>query len=682
MSNHKGLIVTLLALTCCSVAFSQGYAARVNKQPISTEQVHQLLGGDAAKAASAPVERKIAATQALVRQFVLLQAAKKEKLDQEPDVQLYLENLERQFLAEAWVAKTLGAPQRPSEADIDRFIANNSHLVEQRQTVHYHRVDVPHATNISDGQLKDIARLHKDASGVAQALRRQGVEHRLQSLWQGTEQIEPDLVKTLTGMTNRSLQVVNLPTEARWVVMERVASYADPVDSRAVRSAIAQGLLAEQRQAKVEELLQRLRSQASIEILETPGDTVARVNGLPVPAQELDHRLRELSIPAEAKKPKERVMELLIDQHILVQQADKEGLLKQQGVPERITLLKEASLAAKYLERASTASAGNPTEREIVQFINGRPAYFAERKIFRYKETVLAMAAQDQLENVHNAIAGKSSREIEQWATSTGAVVARNAPWLGPDRLPQQHFVAMAQMQPGQSRAIAANGGQAISVLELIATHDDPLDEEQARSVASDILRQQAKAKAAQEIVEKLVAKADIEYAPEYKPRDAVRMTTADWGKRQWAGFSAWTAQFASLVLLVAGVIAFVVKSRAQIGFVMPLLGAPSERAERTWVQELSRSYGFIVPFGALLLTMAAVSTLLQWSIIRTLIVQERILVGAAAGSFLGLFLVAGVWMLSRGRSAPFSPGRWTAALLPACATTGATALVWFVLGR
>lgn len=682
MSNHKGLMVALLALTCCSVAFSQGYAARVNKQPISTEQVHQFLGGDASNAASAPVERKIAATQGLVRQTVLLRAARKEKLDQDPAVQLSLENLERKFLAEAWVAKTLGAPQRPSEADIDRFIANNPHLFEQRQTVHYHRVDVPHATNISDGQLKDIVRLHKDASGVAQALRRSGVAHRLQSLWQGTEQIEPDLIKTLTGMPNRSLLVVNLPTEGRWVVMERLASYADPVDSRSVRSSIAQGLFAEQRQAKAEELLQRLRSQASIEIIETPGDTVARVNGLPVTEQELDHRLRELSIPAEAKGLKQRVLEQIIDQHLLVQQADKDGLLKQQGVPERIAQLKEASLAAQYLERTSTASAGNPTEREIVQFINGRPAYFAERKIFRYKETVLAMAAQDQLENVRNAIAGKSSREIEQWAASTGAVVARNAPWLGPDRLPQQHFAAMAQMQPGQTRAIATNGGQAISVLELVASHDDPLDDEQARAVASDILKQQAKAIAAQEIVEKLVAKADIEYAPGYKPRDAVWMTTADWGKRQWAGFSAWTAQFASLVLLVAGVIAFAVKSRAQIGFVMPLLSAPSERAERTWIQELSRSYGFIVPFGALLLALAAVSTLLQWSIIRTLIAQERILVGANAGSFLGLFLVAGVWMLSRGQRAQFSPGRWTAALLPACATIGATTLVWFFLGR
>lgn len=682
MSNHKGLTVALLALTCCSLAFGQGYAARVNKQPISTEQVHQLLGGDAANAASAPVERKIAATQALVRQLVLLQAARNDKLDQDPAVQLSLENLERQFLAEAWVAKTLGAAQRPSEADIDRFIAYNSHLFEQRQTVHYHRVDVPHATNVSDGQLKGIVRLHKDASGVAQALRRQGVEHRLQSLWQGTEQIEPDLVKTLTGMTNRSLQVVNLPAEGRWVVMERLGSFADPVDSRAVRSAIAQGLFAEQRQAKFEQLLQRLRSQASIEIIDQPVDTAAKVNGLPVSTQELDHRIRELSIPVEAKESKKRVLEQLIDQHLLVQQADREGLLKQQGTPERIAQLKEASLAAQYLERTSTASAGSPTEREIVQFINGRPAYFAERKIFRYKETVLAMAAQDQLENVRKAIAGKNSREIEQWATATGAVVARNAPWLGPDRLPQQHFVAMAQMQPGQSRAIAANGGQAISVLELIATHDDPLDDEQARSVASDILRQQAKAKAAQEIVEKLVAKADIEYAPEYKPRDAVRMTTADWGKRQWAGFSAWTAQFASLVLLVAGIIAFAVKSRAQIGFVVPLLGAPSEPAERTWVQRLSRSYGFIVPFGALLLALAAVSTLLQWSAIKTLIVQERILVGAAAGSFLGLLLVAGVWMLSRGQRTQFSPGRWTTALLPACATTGATALVWFVLGR
>lgn len=676
-------MVALLALTCCSLAFGQGhYAARVNKQTISPEQVHQLLGGDAANAGSAPAERKITATQALVRQTVLTQAARREKLDQDPDVQLSLEKLERQFLAEAWVARTLGAPQRPSEADIDRFIADNAHLFEQRQTVHYLRVDVPHATNITDGQLQDIMRLHKDASGVAQALRRQGIEHRIQSLWQGTEQIEPDLVKKLTGMLNRSLQVVNLPREGRWVVMERVASYADPVDSRTVRSAIAQGLFAEQRQAKVEQLLQRLRSQASVEIIDQPVDTAARVNGLPVSTTELDQRLRELSIPAQANDSKKRVLEQLIDQHILVQQADREGLRREQGVPERIAQLKEASLAAQYLERTSTTSVGNPTEREIVQFISGRPAYFAERKIFRYKETVLAMAAQDQLENVRNAIAGKSSREIEQWATSTGAVVARNAPWLGPDRLPQQHFVAMAQMQPGQTRAIAVNGGQAISVLELMATHSDPLDVELARSVASDILKQQAKAKATREIVEKLVAKADIEYAPEYKPRDAVRMTTADWGKRQWAGFSAWTAQFAALVLLFAGIIAFAVRSRAQMGFVVPQLGALNEPEERTWVQELSRSYGFIVPFGTLLLALAAVSTLLQWSIIRTLIVQERILVGAAAGSFLGLFLVAGVWMLSRGERAPFSSGRWTAALLPACATTGATALVWFVLGR
>lgn len=682
MSNHKGLLVALFAFACCSVALGQGYAARVNKQSISTERVHQILGGDAANAASAPVERKIEATQALVRQLVLLQAARKEKLYQDPAIQLSLENLERQLLAEAWVAKTLGAPQRPSEADINRFIADNPHLFEQRETIHYHRVDVPRATNISDGQLKDIVRLHKDASGVAQALRRQGVEHRLQSLWQGTEQIEPDLVKTITGMSNRSLQVVNLPTQGRWVVMERVASYADPVDSRAVRSAIAQGLFAEQRQAKLEQLLQRLRSQASIEIIDKPVDTAAWVNGRPISIPDLDRRIRELSIPAEAEDSKRRVLEQLIDQQILVQQAERDGLLKQQGVTERIAQLKETNLAAQYLERTSTAAAGNPTEREIVQFINGRPAYFAERKIFRYKEIVLAMAAKDEIESIRRAISGKGQREIEEWMTSTASVIARNSPWLGPEALPPQLYAALAKMQPGETQVIPLNSGKALSVVTLISIHDDPLDDEQARFVAADILRQQAKAKAAQEIVEKLVSSADIEYAPGYKPKDAVRLTSADWGKRQWAGFSAWTAQFAALVMLLAGTVAFAVKSREQIGFVVPLLNDSGGGGERTWFQESSRSNGFLFLLGMMALALASASSLLQWSVIRTLIVQERIVAGAAAGAFLGLFLSAGVYFLARGEEAKLALGRWTVLLVPAAATALGTALVWSVLGR
>lgn len=677
------LVASTLILFWSSTVTGKDFAARVDGEPITRENVEQLInkGSTTYYEQELRTEGRIIATQALIRRILLIKAAKEANFDQDSTVKYRLSFGEKQALIQAYLTKYFAGDLRPSDAEIERFVSSNPQLFAQRQTFHYHRLEIPISPNFDEAKLREALHLNKNVDEVAQALRRHGIDFRFQSLWQGGEQIEVDLLKHLGGMSDGSSMLVEQADQGRWILLQRLAAFGDPVDINMARSAVARGLFAEQQEERFANLIKKLRSEAEVQLFDAANRIAAKVNSTEITTSEVDTRLKELGWP-NGPSARQRVLDELIGQRLVVERATQEGIAQQPQFIQRTEDLKKNSLAAQYLESEASRQASSPSEREIVQFINGRPAFFAERKVFRYEETVLARPAQDHLEATQKALEGLSRQQVQRWLSESGSVVARNSPWLGPEALPPQLYVALAKMQPGETQVIPLNSGKALSVVTLVSIHDDPLDDEQARFVAADILRQQAKAKAAQEIVEKLVSRADIEYAPDYKPRDAVRLTTADWGKRQWAGFFAWTAQFASLAMLLAGTVVFAVKSREQIGFVVPLLNDRDELGERTWLQELSRSNGFIFLTTLIAFAVASGSSLLQWSVIRTLIVQERIVAGAAAGAFLGLFLSAGVYFLARGEEAKLALGRWTVLLVPAAATALGTALAWSVLGR
>lgn len=687
MSPYKPLLVVTLAFTCCTAAFSQGFAARVNGQPISTERVKQLMGAPTASTVDAEVlaARRVGATQALVRQTVLVQAAVKDKFDQNPSVQLSLAQVKYQSLAEAYLATALGAGTRPTEADIDRFIANNPLLFEQRQTFHYHRIEVPYAPSINAARLDEILRLNKDALDMAQALRRGGIDFRLQSLWQGAEQVEPELLKRLQGMANRSVMVVDQAQAGRWVVLQRNAAYSDPVDTRAVRPAIARGLFAEQREARVAALVRRFRSEAKIKVFDGNSETAATVNGQPISKQTLDHRLRERALPTNTPVARQSELDQLIDLYLLSEQAQKEGMGQQPGLSQRIEQMQEASLAAQYLERSASAQATAAGEREIVQFVNSRPVFFAQRKIYHFEETLLAQPAKESLEITRTALTGLNDAQVQRWLDETGAVVGRNSPWLSPEKLAPPYLAALSEMKPGERRVLAAQNDKAIAVLHLRSVHNDPFDAEQARLVAINVLRQQARARAAEEFMEKLMAKADIEYAQDFKPRDVVRLTTVDWGKREWAGFAAWTAHFTTLVLLVVGLGVFWKKSRQRMMSLAVLQHnavARNASPEVAIWRGVTRSRPFIAALALCLLVLAGLATLLEWNVVRSLVAKERLIAGAAGGSVLGVVLTGMALVLTRGVPPRLRMGRWTVVLVPAAAILSGVALVSVVLGR
>lgn len=686
MRIFKRLLLAPLAFSCCTTVTGQDFAARVDGQTISTIQVQQLLGDATATSlvGEAFYKSRAAATQALVQQAVLVQAAKKERFDQVAEVALKLAHQRRQVLAESYVAKTLDPGPRPTEAEIDRFIANNPALFEQRHTFHYHRLEVPHVYGLEAKDLNEILHLNKDVTGIAQALRRQGIVFRLRSLWLGAEQIEPELLKRLQVMGNRAIEVVDLPEKGLWVVLQRNAAFADPVDSRPVRLAIGRGLFAEQQETRLAALVQRLRSSARVEIFDQQSDIAAMVNGHSISVQQLEQQLKERALPLNVQALRKQILDRLIDQHLMAEQAQLDGLAQQPDVLQRLDQVLQTNLANQYLERKSATLAASPSEREIVQFVNARPALFAERKVFRFEETILNLPAKDNLETTRAALAGLDEVQAWRWMNETGAVIGRNSPWLGAESLSQPYMIALSEMKPGDRRVLPTRQGNAIAVLDLRSVHEDPIDPDQARIVAADILRQQARVRAGNELVNKLVSKAHIEYAPDYKPRVPVSRSSAQWSNRQWAAFSAWLAHFATLPLLVGGLSLFWFRSRQDVGFVVPMLnGEPARNnSPAALLDSVSRSVLFIALLSALILGMAAIVTLLEWNIVRGLVQKERLLAGAAGGSIVGAVLVGVLVLWTRAGPTRMQPGRWSAVLIPVTAMLAGVTLVWTVLGR
>ncbi len=108
-------------------------AAKVNDSELTASQVEFALqrmpnlDKEQAKAAGLQVVRN------LVDQEVLAQQARTDKLDQDAAVVQALDAARRQILAEAYLARKLGAPAEPGEAEVTAYFEKHPELFGQRK---------------------------------------------------------------------------------------------------------------------------------------------------------------------------------------------------------------------------------------------------------------------------------------------------------------------------------------------------------------------------------------------------------------------------------------------------------------------------------------------------------------------------------------------------------------------
>ena len=141
-SRHLVLLTTVLCAALATVACSKGsekkstsqVAVKVNGEELSVHQVDLVMRRQAANVP--PAQQDAAAKrilEGLVDQELAAQAAKKDKLDQDPRVVQQMEAAKRDVLARAYLERLGEKVTEPSSDEIDRYYETHPNLFSQRR---------------------------------------------------------------------------------------------------------------------------------------------------------------------------------------------------------------------------------------------------------------------------------------------------------------------------------------------------------------------------------------------------------------------------------------------------------------------------------------------------------------------------------------------------------------------
>ena len=206
---------------------------------------------------------------------------------------------------------------------------------------------------------------------------------------------------------------------------------------------------------------------------ERSGQLVAKVNGAEISLRQVRSAPAYAgagsaaaggSAPAQAG-----ALEKVIDRELLVQQAISAGLERDPGVREAIDTSRRQILAQAWLDKVA---AGKSVSRdEIHSFYAANPALFAERRLYRVRETRMVPAEQ----------------------------------------LPLAHLPQLARMSAGES-AVLESGE-----VQLLHAESAPVSEAQAAPLIEQFLAGRKRLELAAAEVRRLRELATIEYAGEFK---------------------------------------------------------------------------------------------------------------------------------------------------------------------
>jgi EpsD family peptidyl-prolyl cis-trans isomerase len=223
--------------------------------------------------------------------------------------------------------------------------------------------------------------------------------------------------------------------------------------------------------------------------------------------------------PEQAKAASRQVLERLIDQELLVQQAIDKKLDREPKTLQAIEAAKREVLSRAYLEQVS-AVAPKPTEAEIGAYYTEHPELFAERRIFSLRELAIQAGA-DFMPKLQGYMAEpRNMQQVAEWLRSENVRFTANAVTKPAEQLPLEMVKNIHKLKDGQVGIVRTGG--AILLLEVAASRSVPVDEKAAQPVIEQFLLNQRKTELAKAEVKKLRDTGKIEYLGEFSaPADA-----------------------------------------------------------------------------------------------------------------------------------------------------------------
>jgi EpsD family peptidyl-prolyl cis-trans isomerase len=240
----------------------------------------------------------------------------------------------------------------------------------------------------------------------------------------------------------------------------------------------------------------------------------AKVNGEEISVHQLNALLAKTpTTPDAAEKVRAEVLEKLIDQQLVYEQARSKKLDRNADVVMAVEMAKREIIARAHLEQlVSTLPA--LAEQEIKTYYTSNPALFAERRLYRIEE--LSLDPQPNLlEGLKAQVeAGKTIDDIAAWLQTQGVIGRKGAATRAAEQIGMELLPSIAALKDGENVLIL--GGKNYLILRLLESKSEPITEEQAKPRIAQFLQTQRVQKLINEETQRLRAAAQVDYLGDF----------------------------------------------------------------------------------------------------------------------------------------------------------------------
>lgn len=243
--------------------------------------------------------------------------------------------------------------------------------------------------------------------------------------------------------------------------------------------------------------------------------TAAKVNKEEITVHQINFVLqRQPGLkPEQAEAAGRQVLERLIDQELAVQKAQEQKLDRDPRVVQQIEAAKREIIARAYADRVGE-SVSKPSNEEIAKYYVEKPALFKDRRIYSLQELQIE-AKPEQFDAIRAKLsASKSLAEFVEYLKANDIRFNGNQAVRTAEQLPLASLDNIAKMKDGDS--VVSPGPAGLTVLSLVGSRSQPVDETRARPAIEAFLLNQRKAEAVQKDIKALRDSSKIEYVGKF----------------------------------------------------------------------------------------------------------------------------------------------------------------------
>ena len=285
-----------LALVACggeSTPSEPGQAlARVDGEEITVIQLNDELSRSRINPDQIEQVKKQLLESMIDRQLVV-EEAKRNKLDRAPNVMRAIERSKMQIIAQSYIQTTLSQVEEPTQAEIDQFYQENPELFAQRKR--YSFSFIRFAAEILNDDFNTVIDSANSLGDVVKWLDKHQISYHSDEMVRVTTDIPPPIVARLRDAKVGERFLVNENATATTMLVSVDNMEPAPLAAKDVQSQIALHLLNTKRRDTARAAIAQLRAAADIEYLHDEADVATAAAGSESPVMS-DETPQEVSL--------------------------------------------------------------------------------------------------------------------------------------------------------------------------------------------------------------------------------------------------------------------------------------------------------------------------------------------------------------------------------------------------